>query len=104
MYRVTNLTDTEIRKIGDAYADYTYSEGEVGMTLVYRDRQAVSDYICGFVRAMIKNGCLYTTGPEHEGYIAYYPSWKMMKPAAIAELLRTFGSTLGIMLNITICL
>ena len=81
---------------GDAYAGYIYSEGEVGMTLVYKDRQAVSDYICGFVRAMIKNSCLYTIGPEHEGYIAYYPSWKMMKPAAIAELLRTFGSTLGI--------
>ena len=96
MCRVTNLTDAEIRKIGDAYADYTYSEGEVGMTLAYRDRQAVSDYICGFVRAMIKNGCLYTTGPEHEGYIAYYPSWKMMRPAAIIELLRTFRSTMGI--------
>ena len=96
MYRVTSLTDEEIRKIGDAYADYTYSEGEVGMTLVYKDRQAVSDYICGFVRAMIKNGSLYTTAPEHEGYIAYYPSWKMMRPAAVTELLRTFGSTMGI--------
>ena len=96
MYRVTSLTDEEIRKIGDAYANYTYSEGEAGMTPFYRNRNAVSDYICGFVHAMIKNGCLYTTGPEHEGYIAYYPSWKMMKPAAIAELLRTFRSTLGL--------
>ena len=69
MYRVTNLTDTEIRKIGDAYADYTYSEGEVGMTLVYKDRQAVSDYICGFVSGKIGERIGFGFLNEHFGNI-----------------------------------
>lgn len=49
MYRVTNLTDAEIRKIGDAYADYTYSEGEVGMKTVRTRKIADNSFMYDLV-------------------------------------------------------
>ena len=69
--KVNTLTETEIRSIGDAFADFAYAEAECGMSYLAKDRQAVSDYICAYVRMAIKERVLYSTSEKHEAFIAF---------------------------------
>ena len=62
--------------------------------MFYEDRDTVYRYICGFVRAMIKNGSLYAT-PGHEAFVAYYASDDSMNIGAVAGLLGTFAREMG---------
>ena len=48
--KINSLRESEIRDIGDAFADYKYAESEFGMGYLGKDRQAISDYMCAYVR------------------------------------------------------
>ena len=95
MVKVENLTDEEIEAIGNAFAEYSYADGEKELAYLYNWNAAVKEYICGYTRAMIKAGCLYSTSERHETYIAYKYTKDSMKISAVFELLKTFKKTLG---------
>ena len=64
--KINTLSEAEIRSIGDAFADFAYAENEWGMSYLGKDRQAVSEYICAYVRMAIKERVLYATSEKHE--------------------------------------
>ena len=87
--KVNTLTETEIRSIGDAFADFAYAEAECGMSYLAKDRQAVSDYICAYVRMAIKERVLYSTSEKHEAFIAFKRAGLTMSLSSAADLLGT---------------
>ena len=72
--KINTLKEEEIRAIGDAFADFEYANAEWGMSYLGKDRQAVSDYICAYVRMSIKDRMLYSTSDRHEAFIAFKKS------------------------------
>lgn len=96
MVKVTQLSDREIEEIGEAFADHAYAEGEKGMGYLYKDRDSVKEYICGYARAMLKGGCLYSTSDRHEAFVAYKYSRDKLPAAANRELLGAIFKTLGL--------
>lgn len=94
--KINTLKEEEIRAIGDAFADFEYENAEWGMSYLGKDRQAVSDYICAYVRTSIKNRMLYSTSERHEAFIAFKKSGEKTNPGASAELLRTIPGFLDL--------
>lgn len=87
---VKSMTEEEIHEIGHAFACYNYGE-ETGMPSAFSGEEATADYICAYVRSMLRGGFLHTTSERGEGYIAYkLPKEKMglktMWPIACAML------------------
>lgn len=64
--KINSLRENEIRDIGDAFADFEYAESEYGMGYLGKSRQAISDYICAYVRMAIRERVLYSTSDKHE--------------------------------------
>lgn len=85
--KIISLQEEEIRAIGDAFADYKYAEAEWGMSYLCKGRQAVSDYICGYVRMAVKDHSMYSTSDKHEAFIAYKRSGDKSGFSAAFELL-----------------
>ena len=94
MVKVTSITEAEIEKIGDAYANYHYPDNDKGM-FIFDDKELLKRYIMGFARACFKAGILYTTSEKHEGYIAVTsPAQKISLGAGIGlvrELIKAIG-------------
>ncbi len=67
---VRTMTDKEIHDIGHAFGYYEYGQ-ETGMTAAFPDQEATENYICAYVRGMLRGGFLYATSERGEGYIAY---------------------------------
>ena len=67
---VKAMAEEEIYDIGHAFGYYDYGQ-ETGMTAAFSGREAAADYICAYVRGMLRGGLLHTTGERGEGYIAY---------------------------------
>lgn len=87
---VKSMTEEEIHEIGHAFACYNYGE-ETGMPSAFSGEEATADYICAYVRSMLRGGFLHATGERGEGYIAYkLPKekirFKTMWPIACAML------------------
>ena len=95
MVKVTSLSEKEIEDIGEAFADYSYADGEDGMCFLYDSRDSVKEYICGYVRAMLAGGCLYSTSEKHEAFIAYRYSKDNLPLSTGIILLKAIFSTLG---------
>lgn len=95
MIKVTELSENEIEEIGEAFADYNYADGEKGMTFLYNGRDSVKEYICGYVRAMLAGGCLFSTSDKHEAFVAYKFSKDKLPASAGFILLKTVFLTLG---------
>ena len=69
--KVTTLDEKSIRDIGHAFGYYDYGQ-ETGMTVAFSGKEATANYICSYVRGMLRGGLLHTTTSERgEGYIAY---------------------------------
>lgn len=68
--RVKELDEQSIQDIGHAFGYYNYGD-EKGLDACFRSRDAVAEYICGFVRCVLADGYLRTTSERGEGYIAY---------------------------------
>lgn len=95
MVRVTELSESEIEEIGEAFADFEYADGERGMSFLYDSRDSVKEYICGYVRAMLAGGCLFSTSDNHEAFVAYKYSRDKLPPSAGIILLKAVFRTLG---------
>ncbi len=87
--KINSLREDEIREIGDAFADFEYGESEFGMAYLGKGRQAISDYICAYIRMAIKERVLYSTGKEHEAFIAFKNPGTSMSLGSAADLLKT---------------
>lgn len=72
--RINSLKEDEIRSIGDAFSNFEYAENEWGMSYFAKNKKAVSDYICSYVRMAIKERVLYSTSDKHEAFIAFKKS------------------------------
>ena len=68
--QVKELDEQTIQDIGHAFGYYD-DHAEMGLTGCFRSRDAAAEYICGFVRCVLKDGFLHTTSERGEGYIAY---------------------------------
>lgn len=74
---VKSITEEEIYEIGHAFGYYDYGE-ETGMSAAFSGKEATSNYICAYVRGVLRGGFLHTTSERGEGYIAYkLPKEKM---------------------------
>ncbi|MCR4789383.1 MAG: GNAT family N-acetyltransferase [Lachnospiraceae bacterium] len=87
--KIISLKEEEIRDIGNAFADFEYAESEFGMAYLGKDRQAVSDYICAYVRMTMRERTLYSTSDEHEAFIAFSNPGANMSLASAADILKT---------------
>ena len=67
---VRTITEEEIHDIGHAFGYYDYGQ-ETGMTAAFSGQKATEEYICTYVRGMLRGGFLHTTSARGEGYIAY---------------------------------
>ena len=75
--KVTTLDEKSIHDIGHAFGYYDYGE-ETGMSAAFSGKEATANYICAYVRGVLRGGFLHTTGERGEGYIAYkLPKEKM---------------------------
>ncbi len=59
--KVTTLDEKSIHDIGHAFGYYAAFSG----------KEATANYICAYVRGVLRGGFLHTTGERGEGYIAY---------------------------------
>ena len=90
--KINTLSEEEIRSIGDAFADYEYADLEWGMSFLGKGKQAVSDYICAYVKMAIKERVLYSVSDKHEAFIAFKRSEHKMNISSAAGLM---GSVFG---------
>ncbi len=92
MKRAAELDESIIGEIGHAFAYYDYGE-EHGLIDAFPNREAVSAFICGYVRMALQCGMLYAAGENGEGYIAYkLPGQKVRLRAALPLAKGLFGS------------
>ena len=68
--KVTTFDESIARDIGHAFGYYDYGD-EHGLADAFPSRDAVAEYIGGYVRMAFEGGMLYTTSERGEGYIAY---------------------------------
>ena len=85
--KINSLKEEEVRKIGDAFADHEYAEAEWGMGYLAKNRRAISDYICAYVRMMLRERTLYSTSDAHEAFIAFQSSDHRMSLSSAKELI-----------------
>ena len=68
--KVTTMEEAAIHDIGHAFGYYDYGQ-ETGMTAAFSGKEGTEEYICDYVRGMLRGGFLHTTSQRGEGYIAY---------------------------------
>ena len=57
---VKSMTEEEIYEIGHAFGYYDYGE-ETGMSAAFSGKEATANYICAYVRGVLRGGFLHTT-------------------------------------------
>ena len=67
---VESMNESAIYAIGHAFGYYDYGE-ETGMVYAFFGQEPTAQYICAYVRGMLRGGFLHTTSERGEGYIAY---------------------------------
>ena len=85
--RLTTLDEASIQAIGHAFGYYDYGK-ETGMGAACSSPDKTALYICGFVRAMLATGLLYTTSERGEAFIAYRLPGEKVKLTAFFPLLK----------------
>ena len=66
--KVTTLEETAIHDIGHAFGYYDYGQ-ETGMTAAFSGKAATEDYICAYVRGMLRGGFLHTISERGEAIL-----------------------------------
>lgn len=94
--QITEMTEQEIRDIGDAFADYIYEEGEEGMFSIFGSREKVSRYICAFARAALRCGWIWAVGENREGFLAISSSGSPAPASVMAGFLWNSLRILGL--------
>ena len=67
---VQSMTEEEIYGIGHSFGYYDYGE-ETGMSAAFSGKEATANYICAYVRGVLRGGFLHTTSEQGESYIAF---------------------------------
>ena len=67
---VQSVTAEEIYGIGHSFGYYDY-EQETGMSAAFSGKEATANYICAYVRGVLRGGFLHTTSEQGESYIAF---------------------------------
>ena len=65
------MSDSEIREIAEAYADYEFKPGEKSIFSVLGSRDRILRYLEMTIRTALKSGWVYSVGNNNEAYIAY---------------------------------
>ena len=63
--KVITLDEKSIRDIGHAFGYYDYEE-ETGMSAAFSGKEATANYICAYVRGVLRGGFLHTTSERDE--------------------------------------
>ena len=100
--KVNTLSNEEIRSIGDAFGHYVYESGESGLLCLGKSREAISDYICGYVRMAIRERTLYSTSDDHEAFISFKRSDVKSDAKAAMEVLKTIPGAVDIKNTVSI--
>ena len=88
--KITKWDEQAAEDIGHAFGYYDYGQ-ETGMGVFYSSKEAVANYIAGYVRMAFEGQMLYATSERGEGYIAYIlPGQKMNLKAGMAILKALF--------------
>ena len=61
--KVTTLDEKSIHDIGHAFGYYDYGE-ETGMSAAFSGKEATANYICAYVRGVLRGGFLHTTSEQ----------------------------------------
>lgn len=69
MIPVKSMTEEKIGGVAEAFADYSYTDGEHGLIYLFSKREALIAYLRVMVQAGLKAGMFYTNGPNREGFI-----------------------------------
>ncbi len=73
MLKLENLKEIELttisQQIADAFFDYPYQKGELGLVKYIKSREAMFTYINAIIIAAYKSGLLYTTSENREGFL-----------------------------------
>ena len=83
--KVEALDESIIHDIGHAFGYYDYGT-EHGLIDAYPSRDAVAEFICGYVRMALQGGMLHTTSENGEGYLAYKLPKQKLSPKALIPL------------------
>lgn len=87
--KVTTFDESIAYDIGHAFGYYDYVE-EHGLVDAFPSRDAVAEYIGGYVRMTFAGGMLYTTSERGEGYIAYKLPGQKLGLKAMLPLAKAF--------------
>lgn len=88
--KITKWDEQAAEDIGHAFGYYDYGQ-ETGMGVFYSSKEAVANYIAGYVRMAFEGKMLYATSERGEGYIAYaLPGQKMNLKAGMTILKALF--------------
>lgn len=87
--KVTTFDESIAHDIGHAFGYYDYGD-EHGLADAFQNRDAVAEYIGGYVRMTFVGGMLYTTSERGEGYIAYKLPGQKLGLKAMLPLAKAF--------------
>ena len=87
--KVTTFDESIAHDIGHAFGYYDYGD-EHGLADAFQNRDAVAEYIGGYVRMTFAGGMLYTTSERGEGYIAYKLPGQKLGLKAMLPLSKAF--------------
>lgn len=93
--KITELDENMIGEIGHAFGWYHYGT-EHGLIDAFPSRDAVSTFICGYVRMALQSGMLYAAGKNGEGYIAYKLSGQKIRLNAASPLVKGFLDSMNL--------
>ena len=93
--RVTDLDAQITDQIGHAFGYYDYGE-EIGMDSFFRSKDAVADYIAGYVRMAFAGGMLYGIREPGRGYIAYKLPGQKLGFGASMELVKALFHSMSL--------
>ena len=67
---VQSMTEEEIYGIGHSFGYYDYGQ-ETGMSAAFSGKETTANYICAYVRGVLRGGFLHTTSEQGESYIVF---------------------------------
>lgn len=96
MIPVKSMTEEEINSAAEAFADYSYADGERGLIYLFPNRDALIKYLKGMVKAALKSEMVYTNGTKREGFIIITDTTKPMRTGAMLMMFMSMIKALGI--------
>ena len=91
--KVSILQEKQIADLGHAFGYYDYG-AEHGLIDAFPSRDAVAAFIRGYVRMAFRNGMLYATSENGEGYIVYKLSGQKVALRSMLPLAKAFFSAM----------